>query len=317
MINICILQHHRDLIKIIAFYLNKIKPENKDKICISLLTQNWGKNYPEIYHDLLDSMIDGIQIKVVEFKEGMNYYEKTKWMAEQNYDYVLKHDEDVFMNNHVYDYIIENAWILNNRKHLFLAPLLSTGIPTVEMFAEDNLSTDEIEKLYGIFLKEKMVQRWRMPGEQLNEFTLQSKVWNPDGFYKAVDNIFGYYKGIHPVRFSYEAQRYLNELILEKFDLFKSDQNYNIVTVKRPYFCNSCFLIKQDIYKEIVESDRWRRDIFDEVSLNLCMTERNLNMVFIRNSFGIHIKYGCCGDKRINAVESSFGKAFTEKVLAC
>ncbi len=317
MINICILQHHRDLIRNILFYLNKIKPENKNKICISILTQNWGKQYVDIYRNAVEEIINGIDVKIVEFKKGGNYWEKTKWMSEQDFDYVLKHDEDVFMNNHVYDYLIENAGILDDPNNLFLAPVLSTGIPTVEYFAENQLTEKEREKLYNIFLQEKMIQRWGTPGDHLNEFTIHAKEWNPDGFYKAVDKIFHFYKGIHPVRFSYEAQKYINELILEKFEAFESNRDYKTITIKRPYFCNSCFLMKQNIYKEIVESDRWRRDIYDEVSLNLCMTERNLNMVFIENSFGIHIKYGCVGNKDINRVESTFGKTFSKKVFGC
>lgn len=317
MINICLMHWHRDLLHIILFYLNKIKEENKSKIKVSILTQNWQKTNVLDYSALAAKMLKGINFQVIGFDKGMNYFEKTKWIVKQNFEYVMKHDEDVFLNNHIYDYIIENVNILDDKNNLFLAPVLSTGIPTVEYFAEEQLTKEERDKLYKFFLQEIMLDKWGAPGKHLNQFTIHATEWDGDSFYKEVDKIFHYYRGTHPIRFSYEAQKYINELILEKFEQFTLKQDYKTIAVKRPYFCNSCFVIKQDIYKNINENLRYRKDIFDEVPLNSHMSEKKLNMVFIKNSFGIHIRYRACSDSRIDQVESTFGKAFTKKVLPC
>ena len=42
--------------------------------------------------------------------------------------------EDIFINNHIWDFMIENPQILDDEKNLIVSPLTSTGIHTVEWF---------------------------------------------------------------------------------------------------------------------------------------------------------------------------------------
>jgi len=317
MININVFQFSRWCIPVILHYLNKIKPENKAKIKFNILTEKWkGFNKLEqTIQYMQDNAMSDLNYEVVEIWKGFNYLAKTKWSCEQDSEYTVKLDEDCFINNHVWDYMIENISILDDNNILFFAPALSIGIPTTEYFIESFFTDKEKEEIYNMFLAWKFNTEWGVDYSGLNKYTIDANVWNAEGFYNSVNLIGHWYRGVHPVRFSYDAHAYILDKILDKIDLFKQQQEYKTVLVYRPYFCNSLFAIKTETYRKIYKSDNLFKDGLDEVPLNLYMKRDNLQMAFIENSFGIHMTYRACKDDRIGKLESDFYKEFERRAI--
>ena len=54
----------------------------------------------------------------------------------QSDKYAVKLDEDCFIPNHVWDYIIENIDVLDDEDNFVLTPMLSNGIPHTDRFVE-------------------------------------------------------------------------------------------------------------------------------------------------------------------------------------
>jgi len=142
---------------------------------------------------------------------------------------------------------------------------------------------------------------WGANYEHLNQATCYSDgVWNPDKYYSLVAQIQHFYKGIHPVRINYQLNRRINDIILNKWDEF-----INVPTdalraerSQRPYLCNSVFMIKTDVWRSIIANKSLFRDPFDEVPLNIYREKNNLNWVFIRNGYCLHMIYNTVGQKQ-------------------
>ena len=72
-----------------------------------------------------------------------DYIKKLNIGLEHTDTYFLKLDEDIFIPHLVWEFILQNLSILDDSKNAFLAPLLSTGIPTVDMFIDSFCDEDE------------------------------------------------------------------------------------------------------------------------------------------------------------------------------
>lgn len=310
-------QFSRWCLPVILYYLNKIKPENKAKIKFNILAEKWkdSNRFEQIIQYMKDNAASDLNYEVVETWKGFNYLAKTKWSCEQNAEYTVKLDEDCFINNHVWDYMIENISILDNDEVLFLAPALSIGIPSVEYFIEAFFTEQEKKEIYNLFMQWEFGIKWGVDYSGLNKYTINADHWDAEGFYNSVNLIGHWYRGVHPVRFSYDAHAYIINKILEKVDQFKQSQEYETVLVRRPYFCNSLFAIKTETYRKIYKSDNLFKDGLDEVPLNLYMKQKNLQMAFINKSFGIHMTYRACQDSRIGKLESDFYKEFERRAI--
>lgn len=297
--------------------LNHISEKNKGKIKFIVLTQDFkDQNTIERVTEYIDKNLDSnINSEIIKIWKGFNYLGKVKHMIEQDVEYTIKLDEDCFCNGSVWDFLIENINVLNDDNNLLFAPVLSSGVPTVENFIESQLTEEEKKGIYDIFLKTNIPFKWGVDYTHLNKFTTKADKWDADGFYGAVWGIGHYYRGIHPIRISYEALEYINNLILKKIDQFKAKQNYKIVYNKRPYFCNSFFAIKTETYRKIYKDDSLFKDGLDEVPINLYKKRNDLQIAFIENSFGIHMVYRACPDKRIWELENRFYTEFEKAVL--
>lgn len=263
-------------------FLCKIKDENKKKITVVIFADKNINEWNEISEDINKK---GILSKVI---QSSGYMPKIREAIKTECKYSCCMDEDVIMNQYVWDYLIENVNCLDNDKNLLLSPLLSNGIPTVEMFIESFFDEDEKNELYEIFNRTNIPNLWGVNYETLN---FKSEFWDYNKFYNEVKKINHYYKGIHPIRISYEAHMKIAEFICNKKDKFLSKQNYKIKEVDLPYFCNNIYLIKTEVWSKIINDSSLFKDGFDEVPLNIYKEINNKNMVFVENSHAVHMAY--------------------------
>jgi hypothetical protein len=277
--------------KITKNFLNLIKEENKSKIKINILST--GRTDFE--------GPDGIATNIVVFNPGLNYMDKINYAISEDTYYSVKLDEDCFISNHVWDYMIENVDVLKSEDNLLLAPLLSNNIPLVDQFIESFITDENVKnKIYSDFLNRNMPDGlWGVDYSPLNAYTLQATSWNPSHFYQGVDQINHFYKGIHPIRICAEAQIILNDYILNNFDKIANKQKYSIDEFDSPYYTNSVFFIKTSDWKKIVFMPAY--DAFDEVSLNVFKNNFNKKTLYVKNGFSVHLTYNTIHNSNYNS----------------
>jgi len=283
MISIFYLAHDRSnsFWNITKHFLNLIKEENKSKIRVNILST----------HTTDFERLNGIETNIVLFNSGYNYMPKVEYALSQDTKYSVKLDEDCFIGNHVWDYMIENVDLLDSDDNFILAPLLSNNIPLVDQFIE-SFVTDETVKgqIYSNFLRRNMPNGlWGVDYSPLNAHTLQASSWNSSAFYEGVSKIDHYYKGIHPIRICAEAQIILNDYIMDNFHKITDKQDYSIEEFSCPYYTNSVFLIKTEDWKRVVLTPG--SDGFDEVPFNNFKNAFNKKTFYVKNGFSIHLTY--------------------------
>jgi hypothetical protein len=296
MITINYLSHNRrDFWKyweITSHFLNKIKLENKNKVKINILAtkaHNW------------ESYLNGFDYEVTIFPDvELNYMQKIHTALSTKSKYSVKLDEDCFISNHVWDYIIENIDVLDDEDNFILTPMLSNGIPHTDRFVESFILDGNVkEKIYGWYLNQEMpVGLWGADYSPLNTYTVNSLKWNSKAFFEGVSNLNTYLKGIHPIRICAKAQLLLNNYIVENFDRLVSKHDYSIKEFTEPYYTTSTFIIKTEDWRKLLEVGSY--DSFDEIQLNIYREKYNKKFLYIENGFGIHTIYNTIyGNKNI------------------
>jgi hypothetical protein len=206
--------------------------------------------------------------------------------------YMMKCDNDIFLNAQTLDFIVENLELLNSDKHLTIGPVLSSGIPSVEYFMEQLLDESTKKRLEDEFLKVRFSDVNGADYTFLNKYTIESEKWDKNGYFNDVHKMQHYYKGIHPIRISNPGIHLLNDYIIQNKDRFLAPRELSIINDDRsPYLCNSIFAIKTDTYKKIVNDLSLYVDPFEEVPVNKYAWNHNMNHLFVKNGFAIHMYY--------------------------
>lgn len=229
-----------------------------------LLANEISDEYAQELFDLLPN-----QITIHKFVQPVvsNYMDKILFAINQEHEFAVKHDEDVFLMAEGWDrlfYLAENM----TDKDLCVTGVISNGIPTVEMFLEHH-APEIKDELYNDFCNTKI---GNIP--QVADYTSLDedyKQWNGDYFYNKVKNFTHYYKGIHPIRINYQAVKKINAHIVKNFKKVMQPKNTGVVvddTTKYPYFCNGLKIIRTKEWKSIIENHSLFVDMFDEVPLN-------------------------------------------------
>jgi len=283
-----------------VYFLNKCI--NIKKIHLLLLINNIEKNF---FIDILKT--DGININysIEKFPSSNNYINKINYLiqfSKKNNNYCFKLDNDIIINNYTLDYITENLNLLENKENLFMSPNLSSGIPSCDNFITNFFDKEEQKSIYDIFLRTNFPSDlWGFDYSFLNKFTINSKEWNYENYKSSLKDCNYHYKGIHPIRINKEAILYLNELIIKKKEEIFKKQDYSLnITTDFPYFCNSAFIIKPEVYENIVSNKDLYVDPYDEVPVNKYCKLNNLKGIFIENTFTIHPIYNSISNHTIH-----------------
>lgn len=307
MIQINLLPHNPDRFKFTSRALDEIKNiKNKNLVKLVICYSNtketslWVNKVEELRGSGINSELLCITENAL---DGTNYMNKIKALVNSECEYSCSMDDDILMSAHLWDYIIDNLEILDDDKNLFIAPLISNGIPSVDLFVNDFCTEEEKESLHSTFINTKIENLWGANYEVLNK---ERSTWGMD-FYDDVKKIDHYYKGIHPVRVSVDAHKKLAEYICKEPKKLMEKNEYKLDILKFPYFCNSFYFIKTETWKKIIDDASLFRDPYDEVPLNLYMEKNDLDMVFVRNGFCLHMAYNT-----INTPDRRFQKEIEE-----
>jgi len=285
MININYLAGRRPHYGPITFkYIKMIREDLKDKIHMTIITPNipyWSSHAEDLRSN-------GITCTLVDTGRGEDYQAKIHYAVACDFEYSVKLDEDAFINNYVWDYMIENISVLDDHHNLVLTPLISTGIPTNDRFVEYFFDDKYKEELFNVYKNFDLPDVW---GYRYSELNPLLRNWDSKTFYDAVCNIGTHYKGIHPMRMSKEAQMVMMRFCVANVDKFKEQGDYSLITLDAPYLCNNLFAIKTSTWRTLILDRSLYVDSFDEVPLNKFRERHDLKFLYIDKSFGIHTAY--------------------------
>lgn len=241
----------------------------------------------------------GLEGLAVNFGNANNYLTKVRFAIEHaqrnGIPYIMKHDNDIVMSNHVYDHLFERLeTVLNDSANLLLTPTITSGIPTVEYFMEDFCTDEERASLQHHFLRYRFpTSLWGANYDALNAYSVHAASWDSAAFFEGVSRIPHYYKGMHPIRMHFDAGMLLNEYVIQKKDVVLGPVEAPYITLdsSSPYFCNSVFCMRVDTYSTIVNDSSLFRDAFEEVPINLYRNMHHLNIAVARGACAIHFMY--------------------------
>jgi len=259
--------------------LKKIKNKNKIKVIIGYTSDadHWVKKKKEF---------EEIGIECDTFQQN-KYMGKIMRFINSDCEYSCSMDEDIMLNEYLWDFMIENLSILDDEKNLLFIPLISNGIPTTEKFINDFCNDEQKEEIQNIFRNTKMRYDCMVGHTNLDYSFLDN--WD-ENFIDKLFKIEHHYRGIHPIRMSYEANLKMAQIICASKTFF-DEKEYNIEIEKIPYFCNSFFIIKTKTWAKFINDKSLYKDPFDEVPLNLYMRKTDTNVAIVRNGFCIHMCY--------------------------
>ena len=263
----------------------------KDNIIVFILTNS---NDTEFYEGIMKIYL--INYKVFNIALDNNYLVKLNTGVEYskllNIKYIMKLDNDIFVNTQTLNYMYENLNVLDNNENFILQPTVSNSIPTVEQFIVDFLNDEQKNVMYGLFKEFKFGSYWGVDYSSINNEVEKLETWNGDNFYEAVKKIDHHYKGVHPIRLNHAAQLQLNEYILELYPTIRMSENFSLIYNKSyPYFCSGLYCIQTSLLEKVLNSKDLFVDLFEEVALNKYRDMHKLNMVIIKNSAAIHPVY--------------------------
>lgn len=286
-----------------VFEFLNIKHENKSKVKLIIYCNTTSeKEWTEFIQKNSDGFIDVFLANM----SDDTYINKVNLALQTECEYSCKWDDDCFINRHVWDYMIENVDILQSDKYSVICPTFSNGVPTVDFLLNDMVPGHIREKAYSIFLEDSVVSSiWGFDYNLVRNNIASMIHWNYLNHWEYVDSVYGkiklrpnmsYPMGIHPARFSYNYNKLIAEYICSNPNLAISSSEFYLETdFKTPYFCNNIFITKTDFYKK---SQTLYFDHWDEGQLNDLGKLNNMNPVFVRNCFGIHMAYGCTGNQK-------------------
>jgi len=307
MITINYLSHQRKDIykywKLTCYYLNKIKPENKEKIRVNILATkpyDWG------------SELQGISYKTFYFPDiEVNYMQKINVAVNDSDKYSIKLDDDCFIGSHVWDFIIENIEVLDDENNFILTPLLSNNIPHTDRFLETFVEDDELRnKIHNCYLNQAMPNGlFGADYSPLDEYTVRSSEWNSKNFFDGVSRLGTYLKGIHPIRICGEAHVLLNNYLVENLERIQEKREYSIKEFTEPYYTTSTFAIRTEEWKRLLQTPAY--DAFDEIQLNMYRQITGKKFLYVENGFGIHTIYNTLfGNKNPWGIGLEYGREY-------
>ena len=200
--------------------LTKIKDSNKEKILLKIYTSYYHEDYNNVIEFLRKNNID------CELINMHGYMPKIYKAINTNEFYSCKWDEDIFLNYESWNYILENLDYLDeNEDIIFFSPILTNGIPSVDLFVHESFSSDYKNQYINLIKNTNMIgnelaNSWGVNYSGLNSETINSDRFDSEKYYKQVSKINHYYKGIHPVRISIDLHNLIFDFIQNNKDFF-------------------------------------------------------------------------------------------------
>jgi len=315
-VSINILVHERPHFLDITFEtLKNIKEKENIQLNV-LFTQHTAVPNRNIIQFVIAMADHGIDTKALGFvtPAPQNFMEKIQWMVDRPEPFCIRVDDDCFAPTKVWDHLIaKRKHLAENKNILAIAPCITNGMPTVDYWRETFLSTEERAELDKMILANPILEKWTNDYSNL-ALAFETSKWNPDLYNSLLFENGDDRLGLHPVRFNLDIQKWINEKVLEHWNKFINPPcvKSEIVSVrKRPYFCNTCFIIKTNDYKTIIEDSSLKRDAFEEITFNLFRRHKFLQLEFLTDAWMLNLFFRSVGN---SSLENMYAEKVREKL---
>jgi len=292
-LSICFFAHNNQhyILKTLS-ELFKIDSNLKKEIKIYLLNDHTIN--PNIVNEIQrNCLVNEVEFENYNFQAENNYMSKASFMANLNSEFIMKIDEDIYLNAFGWENYLKDLsqvdWDING----LYAPLISNGIPSVELFLDCFFDENTKNYIRENFEKIKISNLW---GAHYDHLVYDRN--NYQNFFDLAKQINHVYKGIHPIRVSAELQKLMVDYVLCYDNWKKTFFSDNLKSMNAPYFCDSAFIVPTFEYKKIIENinnNIYFCDGFDEVALNQHLNKFNKSFLFNLNSPCIHPSYNTVG----------------------
>lgn len=233
-------------------------------------------------------------------RRGNSYWRKLAHLADSTSKYVVKCDEDIFMTSASWDSLLSQT----PEKGVVLTPILSTGIPTVEYFLESCNDKIFVSEIRRIFESQLIPNAWGQDYSTLKPYTSSNRA----PYFQSVDRLSTNLKGVHPIRFSSEAQWRLAQHCAEQ-SWWRTPLSPKRVEMEYPYLCNSLILTSPAVYADLIKDVKVGRrefDGYDEIGLNMQAQEGRLSVEVLLGCHGVHPSYNSIGPEYVEISDFVF-----------
>jgi hypothetical protein len=230
-----------------------------------------------------------------------NYMTRTRDALNTESPYSCRLDDDIFMSSHVWDYLLASLSKLEDPNVMSITPILTAGIPTVDFFLLDFLDSKEFREVCSIFKQDSILRGcWGIDYSHLDDTIKDMVDWDPSTFYTELSKHQTPFKGVHPIRFSDNANIAISKYVVNNFDKFMAKQSYSLEPMQGVHNTH-LFTFRTSAWRESLEV---MYDHFDELSLNVYSLSRNMTTYIIRNGYAIHTTYGSVPSQK--AIEDAY-----------
>jgi len=233
-------------------------------------------------------------------RRGNSYRRKLAHLADSTSEYVVKCDEDIFMTPASWDSLLSKT----PEKGVVLTPIVSTGIPTVEYFLESCKDKIFVSEIRRIFESQLIPNAWGQDYSTLEPDASSNRA----PYFESVDRLSTNLKGVHPIRFSSEAQWRIAEHCAEQ-SWWRTPLSPKRVEMGYPYLCNSVILTNPAVYADLIEDIKVGRrqfDGYDELALNMQAREGRLSVEVLLGCYGVHPSYNSIGPEYVEISDFVF-----------
>jgi hypothetical protein len=282
--------------------ISNIKNLDKIKVCI-----HGEKDIIETWKAFFQKNGHNFELELIEYR-NLNYLNRVYRAQETDFKYSCKLDDDVLISRHVLDYMIDNLSAINP-KNPIIAPILSNGMPSVELFIQEFLNEEDLKIAHQLLLNGSVQENlWGLDYSEINTKIRSMREWNGREYWDFVANcntgwetrpVPWYHfmvRGVHPARFSFEYNMFIASKIVQYKDKFFNKNEYSFETYDTSYFTNNMFIAETKFWKDTVGMfyDEW-----DEGQLTLKMKIDKSSVLYVKNGFGVHMAYGMTHGQKI------------------
>jgi hypothetical protein len=298
-------QYRIPLVKAALTELANIKQQNRDKIHLVVCCNVSNES---TFNEILMTVVEaGIEVSLA-LLESDEYVHKMNIAQQTQTEYICKWDDDVFINRHVWDFMIENVDnVLNNPNVSVLAPTLSNGMSSIELFIKDFLTDPEKELVSKMFIRDNIDPNiFGCNYQSAYDYITKLDSWDGDRYWEMIQSLnptidrnvpwfYSIVKGVHPGRFSYDYNMFIANHAIRNKNLILDKREYYLEQYITPYFCNNLFIAKTQFY---LDAQQLFFDHWDEGQLTLFANQLGKAPMYVGNCYGIHMAYGCTQKQR-------------------
>lgn len=300
---LCFIAYNRQkfLVKICE-QLAGIDARFKEQLCVKILNDHNFSS--ELMKDILAPLdAQNIACENVHLPNP-SYFNKCVYMSSEPSEFIISCDEDIYLTTEGWNNFFKGAERLPWNTIGTYAPLITSGIPSVELFLDNFVDLETAAFFREEFSKTHIPNMWGANYEHL-------KYDKEDycSFFALADQTQHYYKGIHPLRVNSNLQRLLMNYILCNPSWKNPNIEHNLMSMGAPYFCNSVYMMPTAEYKNVIDGilkGEFTFDTFDEVGLNQYIKKHNKQFVFNFNAVAVHPSYNTIGRDYVTISEDFF-----------